>query len=92
MEWFAWCAGTINPTLRHMLASIIRVAISKRLPRAEKLAVLIEGDDSIPHPYALARMLFMPRQLRQLSLVSEGRDVNPAKAPLADIAEVGREI
>jgi hypothetical protein len=30
-------------------------------------------------------MLFMPRQLRQLSLVSNGMDVNPAKAPLADI-------
>jgi len=85
MEWFAWSAGTINPKLRHMLASIISVAISKRSPRAEKLAVLIEGDGGIPHPYALARMLFMPRQLRQLGLVSDSRDVDPATAPFADI-------
>jgi len=85
MERFAWCAGTINSKLRHMLASIIRVAISKGRPGAEKLAVLIEGDASIPHPYALARMLFMPRQLRQLGLVSVGMDVHAASAPLADI-------
>ena len=32
-------------------------------------------------------MLFMPRQLRQLSLVSDGMDVDPAKAPLADIVK-----
>ena len=85
MEWFAWCAGTVNPKLRHLLASIIRGAISKRQPRAEKLAVLIEGDGSVPHPYALARMLFMPRQLRQLSLANAGTDVDLAKEPLADI-------
>jgi asparagine synthase (glutamine-hydrolysing) len=85
MERFAWSASTVNPRLRHMLASIIRVAISKRSSRAEKLAVLIEGDASIPHPYALARMLFMPRQLRQLSLATDGMDVHTAKAPLADI-------
>jgi asparagine synthase (glutamine-hydrolysing) len=85
MEWFAWCGSTINPTLRHMLASVIRGAISKRSPRAEKLAGLIEGDGSIPHPYAVVRMLFMPRQLRQLSLVSDGMDVDPAKSPLDDI-------
>ena len=54
MERFAWCAGIINPKLRRLLASIIRGAISKRRPGAEKLAVLIEGDGSIPHPYALA--------------------------------------
>jgi len=83
MERFAWCAGTINPKLRHLLASIIRGAISS--PGAEKLAVLIEGDGSIPHPYALARMLFMPRQLQQVGLVSDGMDVGTAKAPLADI-------
>ena len=85
MERFAWGASTVNPRLRHMLASIIRVAISKGRPGAEKLAVLIEGDASIPHPYALARTLFMPRQLRQLGLVSGGMDVRPATAPLADI-------
>jgi asparagine synthase (glutamine-hydrolysing) len=85
MEWFAWCAGILKPKLRHLLASIVRGAISKRRPRAEKLAVLIESDGSVPHPYALARMLFLPRQLQQLSLVSGGMDVDLAKAPLADI-------
>ncbi len=87
MEWFAWCASSINPTLRHMLASIIRAPISKRHPKAEKLAVLIEGDSSIPHPYALARTLFMPRQQRHLSLAGDGMDADPAKAPLANIAK-----
>jgi asparagine synthase (glutamine-hydrolysing) len=71
--------------LRRLLASIIRGAISNRRPGAEKLAVLIEGDGSIPHPYALARMLFMPRQLQQAGLVSDHMDVGTAKAPLADI-------
>jgi asparagine synthase (glutamine-hydrolysing) len=85
MEWFAWCAGAIDPKLRHLLASLVSAAILKRGPRADKLAVLIEGDRSIPHPYALARMLFMPRQLRQLNLVNDGMGVDPAKAPLADI-------
>ena len=85
MERFAWCGGTINPSLRHMLASFARGAFSKRRPRAEKLAALIEGDGSIPHPYALVRMLFMPHQLRQLSLVRDGTDVDPAKSSLADI-------
>jgi asparagine synthase (glutamine-hydrolysing) len=85
MEWFSWCASTVNPTLRQMLASIVRVAISTGQPGAEKLSVLIEGDRGIPHPYALARMLFMPRQLRQSGLFSDGMDVDPAQAPLADI-------
>src|SRR6202030_4309054 len=44
-----------------------------------------EGNGSIPHPYALVRMLFMPHQLRQLSLVRDGMDVDPAKSSLADI-------
>jgi asparagine synthase (glutamine-hydrolysing) len=85
MERFAWGASTVNPAVRHMLASVIRMVISRRSPRAEKLAVLIEGDTSIPHPYALARTLFMPRQLRRLSLATDGIDVHTAKAPLADI-------
>jgi asparagine synthase (glutamine-hydrolysing) len=85
MERFAWCAGTVSPTLRHMAASIMRIAISKRSRRAEKLAVLIEGNGGIPHPYALARMLFMPRQLRQASLASGGMEGDAAQAVLADI-------
>jgi asparagine synthase (glutamine-hydrolysing) len=87
MEWVAWCLSTVNPTLRSMLASIMRLPNSKRRPRAEKLAALIEGDSGIPHPYALTRTLFMPRQLRQLNLARDGMDVNSAKAPLADIVK-----
>jgi len=85
MEWLAWCAGTINPKLRQLLAAIVRGAISTSRPSAEKVAVLIEGNGSVPHPYALARMLFMPRQLQQLKLVSDGMDVGSANAPLAEI-------
>ena len=87
MEWVAWCLSTINPKLRSVLGSIMRLPNSKGRPRAEKLAGLIEGDDSIPHPYAFARMLFMPRQLRQLSLAGDGKGVDSAMAPLADIVK-----
>jgi asparagine synthase (glutamine-hydrolysing) len=87
MEWVAWCLSTVNPTLRSILASIMRLPNSKRRPRTEKLAALIEGDSGIPHPYALTRTLFMPRQLRQLNLARDGMDVNSAKAPLADIVK-----
>lgn len=87
MESFAWRATAINPTLRHMLASMISLLDSRRRPRAEKLAALIEGDDAVPHPYALARTLFMPRQLRQLSLVNGNRNADSAMAPLADIVK-----
>jgi asparagine synthase (glutamine-hydrolysing) len=87
MERFAWSASIVNPKLRHMLASIVRLPNSKRRPRAEKLAALIEGDDSIPHPYALARTLFMPRQLRQLSSANDSRIVDSAMGPLADIVK-----
>jgi len=85
MERFAWCISTVNPKLRSMLASIIRLPNAKGRSRAEKVAVLIEGDSSIPHPYALARTLFMPRQLRQLSLASDVMSVDLANAPLANI-------
>ena len=87
MERFAWCLSTVNPKLRSMLASMTRMPNSKGRPRAEKLAALIEGDDSIPHPYAFARMLFMPRQLRQLGLVGDGKGVDSAMAPLANIVK-----
>jgi asparagine synthase (glutamine-hydrolysing) len=87
MEWVAWCLSTVNPKLRSMLASIMRLPNSKRRPRAEKLAALIEGDSGILHPYALARTLFMPRQLRQLSLAGDGRSADSAMAPLADIVK-----
>ena len=87
MEWVAWCLSAVNPKLRSMLASIMRLPNSKRRLRAEKLAALIEGDSGIPHPYALTRTLFMPRQLRQLNLARDGMDVNSAKAPLADIVK-----
>jgi asparagine synthase (glutamine-hydrolysing) len=87
MEWVAWCLSTVNPKLRSMLASTVRLPNSKRRPRAEKLAALIEGGSGIPHPYALTRTLFMPRQLRQLNLARDGMDVNSGKAPLADIVK-----
>ena len=87
MERVAWYASVVNPTSRRMLASIIRLPNAKRRPRVEKLAALIEGDESIPHPYALARTLFMPRQLRQLSLGSDDRNGDSAMAPLADIVK-----
>jgi asparagine synthase (glutamine-hydrolysing) len=87
MERFAWYASIVNPALRRMLAAMIGPPNSKRRPRAEKLAALIEGDISIPHPYALARTLFMPRQLRQLSLAGDGRSADSAMAPLADIVK-----
>jgi asparagine synthase (glutamine-hydrolysing) len=87
MERFAWCLSTVNPKLRSMLASMTRMPNSKGRPRAEKLAALIEGDDSIPHPYAFARMLFMPSQLRQLGLVGDGKGVDSAMAPLANIVK-----
>jgi asparagine synthase (glutamine-hydrolysing) len=87
MERFAWYASMLNPTLRHTLASIIRLPNSKRQPRAQKLAALIEGDDSVPHPYALARRLFMPRELRQLSLASDTGNFDSAISPLADIVK-----
>ena len=92
MERVAWYASVVNPTLRRMLASIIRLPNSMRRPSAEKLAALVEGDEGIPHPYALARTLYMPRQLRRLSLVTDVRNVDSAMAPLADIREVGREV
>jgi asparagine synthase (glutamine-hydrolysing) len=87
MERFAWYASIVNPALRRMLAAIIGPPNSNRRPRAEKLAALIEGDISIPHPYALARTLFMPRQLRQLSLAGDGRSAESAMSPLADIVK-----
>ena len=87
MERFAWYASTVNPALRRMLAAMIGPPNSKRRPRAGKLAALIEGDISIPHPYALARTLFMPRQLRQLSLAGDGRSADSAMSPLADIVK-----
>jgi asparagine synthase (glutamine-hydrolysing) len=87
MERFAWYASIVNPALRHMLAAMIGPLNSKRRPRAEKLAALIEGDISIPHPYALARTLFMPCQLRQVSLSGDGRSADSAMAPLADIVK-----
>jgi asparagine synthase (glutamine-hydrolysing) len=84
MERFAWYASIVNPALRRMLAAMIGLPKSKRRPRAEKLAALIEGDIGIPHPYALARTLFMPRQLRQLPLAGDGRSADSAMSPLAD--------
>jgi len=87
MERFAWYVGIVNPALRRMLAAMIGPPNSNRRPRAEKLAALIEGDISIPHPYALARTLFMPRQLRQLSLAGDGRSAESAMSPLADIVK-----
>jgi asparagine synthase (glutamine-hydrolysing) len=87
MEWIAWCLKTVNPKLRSMLASAMRLSNRKRRPRTEKLAALIEGDCGIPHPYALTRMLFVPRQLRQLNLARDGMDVNSTKAQLADIVK-----
>ncbi len=87
MEWVAWCLGTVDPKLRSKLASIMRLPNSKRRPRVEKLAALIEGNGGIPHPYALARTLFMPRQLRQLSLAGDGSSADSAMAPLADIVK-----
>jgi asparagine synthase (glutamine-hydrolysing) len=87
MERFAWYVGIVNPALRRMLAAMIGPPNSNRRPRAEKLAALIEGDLSIPHPYALARTLFMPRQLRQLSLAGDGRSAESAMSPLADIVK-----
>src|SRR5439155_5215996 len=85
MERFAWCASIFNPKLRRVAASIVGMAMLKRRPRTEKLVALIEGDQSIPHPYALARMLFMPDQLRQLSLVGDRLDNESVAPPLAEI-------
>lgn len=71
MERFAWCASTIPLRLRRILASLIRLPNTKLRQWAEKFAVLVEGDGSLPHPYALSRMLFMPRQLHQLGAFEE---------------------
>jgi asparagine synthase (glutamine-hydrolysing) len=86
MEWVGWCLNTVNPKLRSMLASILRLPTSNGR-RTEKLAALIEGNYDIPHPYALTRTLFMPGQLREFNLARDDMDVNSAKAPLADIVK-----
>jgi asparagine synthase (glutamine-hydrolysing) len=87
MERLAWYASTINPLLRKMLASVIRLPNSKRRSRVEKFAALIEGDEGGPHPYSLARTLFMPGQLRRQSLGNNSRNVDAATAPLAEIVK-----
>ncbi|HXM68269.1 MAG TPA: asparagine synthase (glutamine-hydrolyzing) [Candidatus Acidoferrum sp.] len=87
MERVAWYASTVNPALRRKLAAWTSLATLKRGPRMEKMAALIAGDRGIPHPYALARTLFMPRLLRQLSLAGDGRSAESAMRPLADIAK-----
>lgn len=86
MERFTWCAGTVPLKLRHILASLIGLPGTKLRQRREKFAVLAEGNGSIPHPYALTRMLFMPRQLRQLCAFADP-DGSFASAALAGTAK-----
>ena len=86
MEWIASCANSINPVLRHLLAFIIRAQMSKCRSKGEKLVALIEGNQRLPHPYALARTLFLPYQLQQLTSIRD-IDSHRLNGPLAQTAK-----
>jgi asparagine synthase (glutamine-hydrolysing) len=65
MERFAQFWNHVPPAARNPLASAL-AALSPESDKSRKLISLARRDGQMPHPYFLARMLFMPAQRARL--------------------------
>jgi len=92
MEKFYALERWLPSPLRSVLASAIPGRDSS--DRRRKLAALMEGNGALVHPYFLSRMVFVPRQQRQLLRTGSNRALKSAMAtalaPTATLDPVNR--
>ncbi len=92
MEKFQNLERVVPAALRSVAASAFPGRESS--DRRRKLATLAEGNGSLVHPYFLSRMVFVPRQLRQLLKDRSANCVRTAMetslAPAASLDAVNR--
>lgn len=92
MEKFQAFERVVPAALRSVMASGVPGRDSS--DRRRKLAALIEGNGSLVHPYFLSRMVFLPRQQRQLLKARSAHAVKTAMAaalaPAASLDPVNR--
>jgi asparagine synthase (glutamine-hydrolysing) len=92
MEKFHALERWLPSPLRSVLASAIPGRNSS--DRRRKLAALVEGNGALVHPYFLSRMVFVPRQQRQLLKAGKNRSLKSAMAtalaPAATLDPINR--